>query len=104
MPGDGNILPPPPIPFDLDGAPLPPTEQPAAPAENPAAAPQVPLAPSDPQDFVQDDDPQQIPAEPIMPAVLQEPDETTMVPNPGTNQVMQDQVYGDPDAFKIPGM
>ncbi|MBR3378516.1 hypothetical protein IKG50_04320 [Candidatus Saccharibacteria bacterium] len=104
MPGDGNILPPPPIPFDLDGAPLPPTEQPAAPAENPAATPQVPLAPSDPQDFVQDDDPQQIPAEPIMPAVLQEPDETTMVPNPGTNQVMQDQVYGDPDAFKIPGM
>lgn len=103
MPGDGSILPPPPIPFDLDGAPLPPTSQPE-PTANPAAAPQVPLAPSNPQDFVQDDDPQQLPAEPIMPAVLQEPDEPTLAPNPGTNQVMQDQVYGDPDAFKIPGM
>lgn len=103
MPGDGNVLPPPPIPFDLDGAPLPPTSQPA-PAQNPAAAPQVPLAPSDPQDFIQDDDPQQVPSEPIMPAILQEPDEPSLAPNPGSNQVMQDQVYGDPDAFKIPGM
>lgn len=103
MPGDGAVLPPPPIPFDLDGAPLPPTSQPAS-AENPSATAQVPLAPSDPQDFIQDDDPQQLPAEPIMPAVLQEPDEPTLAPNPGTNQVMQDQVYGDPDAFKIPGM
>ena len=47
---------------------------------------------------------QNIPSEPIMPAILQEPDEPSLAPNPGTNQVMQDQVYGDPGAFKIPGM
>ena len=113
MPGDGSILPPPPIPFDLDGAPLPPTAQPMpavqsapAPAPAPTMTPQVPLSESDPQDFIQDDDqpPQELPSEPIMPAILQEPDEPSLAPNPGTNQVMQDQVYGDPGAFKIPGM
>jgi nanoRNase/pAp phosphatase (c-di-AMP/oligoRNAs hydrolase) len=114
MPGDGTILPPPPIPFDLDGAPLPPTAQPVPqaqpmPVAQPAPVAEVPVAaaPATAQDFaqgVQDDMQQNIPSEPIMPAILQEPDEPSLAPNPGTNQVMQDQVYGDPGAFKIPGM
>lgn len=114
MPGDGTILPPPPIPFDLDGAPLPPTAQPVPqaqpmPVAQPAPVAEAPVAaaPATAQDFaqgVQDDMQQNIPSEPIMPAILQEPDEPSLAPNPGTNQVMQDQVYGDPGAFKIPGM
>ena len=114
MPGDGTILPPPPIPFDLDDAPLPPTAQPVPqaqpmPVAQPAPVAEAPVAaaPATAQDFaqgVQDDMQQNIPSEPIMPAILQEPDEPSLAPNPGTNQVMQDQVYGDPGAFKIPGM
>ena len=96
MPGDGNILPPPPIPFDLgDGAPSEPimpapvdfsptpelAPNPAAPAADPAVAP-------------------------ITPAVLQE-EELDAAESPsmnGVNPVMQDQVYNDPGAFQIPGV
>ncbi len=66
MPGDGEILPPPPAPFE-------------------------PTLPN-----------------PIQPAILQE--ETPAAPaatSPsvnGVDPVMQDQVYSDPGAFKIPGM
>ena len=96
MPGDGNILPPPPIPFDLgEGAPSEPimpapvdfsptpelAPNPAAPAAEPAVAP-------------------------ITPAVLQE-EELDAAESPsmnGVNPVMQDQVYNDPGAFQIPGV
>jgi hypothetical protein len=45
------------------------------------------------------------PVAPIQPAILQEEDAPTLAPNiSGTNQVMQDQVYADPSAFRIPGM
>jgi hypothetical protein len=96
MPGDGNILPPPQIPFDLgEGAPSEPimpapvdfsptpelAPNPAAPAAEPAVAP-------------------------ITPAVLQE-EELDAAESPsmnGVNPVMQDQVYNDPGAFQIPGV
>jgi hypothetical protein len=111
MPGDGAVLPPPPAPIGFDDV-LPPAE----PVDNPAAdlTAEGPSA----QDFVQGiQDHLQSEnagaAEPIMPmpevtpiepAILQEPDTETLNPVPGNNPVMQDQVYGDPGAFKIPGM
>jgi len=128
MPDDGSILPPPPIPFTLDGGvPMPPVSAPAeavAPAPAPTTPQPMPQATPAPaptaqayvqgiQDEVQAAAAQLPPAEPIMPAVLQEEDNTltaTVAPaatSPsvnGVNPVMQDQVYADPSAFHIPGM
>ena len=110
MPGDGSILPPPPAPIGFDDIPAEtPMDNPAADltAEGPSAQDFVQGI----QDHIQSENAGV--AEPIMPmpavapiepAVLQEPDAETLDPVPGTNQVMQDQVYGDPGAFQIPGM
>ena len=108
MPSDGNILPPPPIPFSLDdAAPMPP----ATPAPQPVAEPAPSAGPSA-QEFAQSiqNDMQAAAAqapveEPIMPAVMQEQAAPAVSPSTnGVNPVMQDQVYADPSAFHIPGM
>ena len=118
MPSDGAVLPPPPVPFSLDGAPMPPAPAPntmpmqqAAPA--PAPAPEMPAVAPSAQQYAQGIQTdmqvaaaQAVPVEPIMPAVLQEED-NTIAASPsvnGVNPVMQDQVYADPSAFHIPGM
>jgi hypothetical protein len=99
MPGDGNILPPPPIPFD-------PGE--SAPAEPIMPAPVVDTAPElapNPIGVSAEPDPAE-PIAPITPAILQEEDAPDLSASPsvnGVNPVMQDQVYNDPGAFQIPG-
>lgn len=116
MPSDGSLLPPPPVPFSPDGMPMPPAAAPAPmPMQQaaPAPTPEMPAAAPSAQQYVQgmQDDIQaaaamQAPVEPIMPAVLQEED-NTIAASPsvnGVNPVMQDQVYADPSAFHIPGM
>ncbi len=121
MPGDGSILPPPPAPFTMDD--MPPTAAPAAveplPSMQSAAqpepimpAPVVPTpapapapAPAPSADLL----PGEIPSTPIQPAT---PPDYSSVIGPtasspsvnGVNPVMQDQIYNDPSAFKIPGM
>jgi hypothetical protein len=126
MPDDGSILPPPPIPFNLEGGvPMPPVTNAApAPAPTPTSVPaeiavpaanpvaEAPAVTPSAQDYAQNiqSDMQaaaaQAPAEPIMPAVLQEEDSAPAVSPSvnGVNPVMQDQVYADPAAFRIPGM
>lgn len=101
MPGDGNILPPPPIPFDpgFDAAP----SEPIMPAPVTDTTPE--LAPNPTTDsFIEPI--QTEPMAPITPAVLQEEDVPDLSASPsvnGVNPVMQDQVYNDPGAFQIPG-
>lgn len=122
MPGDGDILPPPPTPFTMED--MPPAAAPAAveplpsaqsvsqpepimpapitmsePVPAPAPAPQPQNEPL----------PGEIPSTPIQPAT---PPDYSSVVGPtasspsvnGVNPVMQDQIYNDPSAFKIPGM
>lgn len=90
-------------------APAPMPMQQAAPAptpEMPAAAPSAQQYVQGMQDDIQAAAAMQAPVEPIMPAVLQEED-NTIAASPsvnGVNPVMQDQVYADPSAFHIPGM
>ncbi len=86
--GDGNILPPPPVPDFTTGMP------PAMPSMSPmpSAAPMVPNVPVMPE------------VTPIQAAV---PVPTPTLQSLGSQPSMQDQVYGaqanDPGAFKIPG-
>ena len=88
-------------------------DQPAAPVAE--AQPQPDMNPAQPQVPTAQEFAQNIqnevqaaaegaPIEPIMPAVLQEEELATPAPNLGANPVMQDQVYNDPSAFRIPGM
>jgi len=114
MPADGAILPPPPVPFTPDGMPLPPASIPTAelapepvPSAQPEPTPAFEPDATSATDFVADPlEPAPQPVEPIMPAVLQEADAQAAVSPSvnGVNPVMQDQVYNDPGAFRIPGM
>ena len=119
MPGDGSILPPPPAPFTMDD--MPPTAAPAAVEPLPSVqsvaqpepimpAPVVPAATPAPAAAPSADLlPGEIPSTPIQPAT---PPDYSSVIGPaasspsvnGVNPVMQDQIYNDPSAFKIPGM
>ena len=119
MPGDGSILPPPPAPFTMDD--MPPTAAPAAVEPLPSVqsvaqpepimpAPVVPAATPSPAPAPSADLlPGEIPSTPIQPAT---PPDYSSVIGPtasspsvnGVNPVMQDQIYNDPSAFKIPGM
>ena len=98
MPADGSVLPPPPAPFDMGEPTLP------EPIGQTPPANEEPVVDVAATDFVAEP---QAPVEPIMPAVLQEDNAPTPAASPsmnGVNPVMQDQVYNDPGAFKIPGM
>jgi len=100
MPGDGNILPPPPLPFEPEA--MPPSTEPIMPAPVEPAVPAMEPVPN-PMGAVD-----AMPAEPvtpITPAILQEEelDAAESASVNGINPVMQDQVYNDPGAFKIPG-
>ena len=119
MPDPNGILPPPPIPFQPEAAaqvPNPadlPTAQAFAQsvqANNPAvqATPPMMAQPVAAQDMPVPAD--MAPVTPIMPAVPEDPIElsnggaaVSSAVN-GVNPVMQDQIYPDPGAFKIPGM
>ena len=123
MPGEGDILPPPPAPFTMDDVPAaaPAAVEPLpsavsatasepimpAPVVTPAApvAPEPTPAPTPNPDLL----PGEVPSTPIQPAT---PPDYSSVIGPtasspsvnGVNPVMQDQIYNDPSAFKIPGM
>ena len=119
MPDPNGILPPPPVPFQPEAAAqVPsPTDLPTAQAfaqsvqaNNPAvqATPPMMAQPVAAQDMPVPAD--MAPVTPIMPAVPEDPIElsnggaaVSSAVN-GVNPVMQDQVYPDPSAFKIPGM
>ena len=110
MPGDDGMLPPPPAPFTMDDIPAAapaaveplPSAQATTPSEPIMPAPVMPAEPTPAAEPV-------IPSAPIEPATP--PDNGTLA-NPtatspsvnGVNPVMQDQIYNDPGAFKIPGM
>lgn len=119
MPGDGNVLPPPPAPFTMEDIPaaapaavepLPSAQSVATPEPIMPAPVAVPIptpapAPTPNPDLL----PGEVPSTPIQPAA---PPDYSSVIGPtasspsvnGVNPVMQDQVYNDPSAFKIPGM
>ena len=120
MPDGDAILPPPPAPISIDSM-MPPGTIPDTPAmqeamQNLAPVEQQPVMPSPvaqpsvgqvpaAYDSAQPQMDTMAPVAPIQPAILQEEDAPTLAPNiSGTNQVMQDQVYADPSAFRIPGM
>ena len=110
MPGDDGMLPPPPAPFTMDDIPAAapaaveplPSTQAAASSEPIMPAPVVASEPIPAAEPV-------IPSAPIEPATppdsgtLASPAATSPSVN-GVNPVMQDQIYNDPSAFKIPGM
>ena len=110
MPGDGDVLPPPPAPFTMDD--MPPAAAPAAVEPLPSAQAAMPSEPIMPAPVVNAEPASAepvIPSTPIQPATP--PDESTVISpvatSPsvnGVNPVMQDQIYNDPSAFKIPGM
>ena len=127
MPGEDGTLPPPPAPFNPDAAPaaapapestpepspvepLPSAEsvsatEPIMPAPVVAPEPTPAPAPAPAAEPLPGD----IPSTPIEPAT---PPDYSSVIGPtasspsvnGVNPVMQDQIYNDPSAFKIPGM
>ena len=120
MPGDGDILPPPPAPFTMED--MPPAAAPAAveplPSAQSVSQPEpimpAPITMSEPvpapAPAPQNEPlPGEIPSTPIQPAT---PPDYSSVVGPtasspsvnGVNPVMQDQIYNDPSAFKIPGM
>ncbi|MBR6961830.1 hypothetical protein IKH79_03645 [Candidatus Saccharibacteria bacterium] len=123
MPGEGDILPPPPAPFTMDDVPaaapaavepLPSAvsataSEPIMPA--PVVTPAAPVAPAPAPAPTPNPDllPGEVPSTPIQPAT---PPDYSSVVGPtasspsvnGVNPVMQDQIYNDPSAFKIPGM
>jgi len=116
MPGDGDVLPPPPAPFVMDDVPA---AAPAAVEPLPSAVSATATEPIMPAPVVSDPTPApqpnpdllpgEVPSTPIQPAT---PPDYSSVIGPtasspsvnGVNPVMQDQVYNDPSAFKIPGM